>query len=112
MDENYDVCYSLICHYRKVPAMVMQDPGHKMAMFKSSKFAPCMTRIGFAVETGRWCNYEEKDAIVKPDRGVILNVVIRMGIQKTLWPSVNRSPVSVLTRPLECNMDEEEESGD
>jgi hypothetical protein len=89
----YNACYNRICDDRCIPQEKRMEVGHRWQLWTILPNSRIFQRLGFQPVLGRWCNHEEKHIQLKPDRAVILMVLLFMGIERNWWPSLRSSPL-------------------
>ena len=99
-NEYYDVCFPIICQDRGVSMENRTAPGFKEWMWSTFPTCKFLTALNFIPAAGRWGEFEEKHQLSREDRGVILMILLKVGVDKGWWPSIDKSPMKHLLNDL------------
>ena len=75
-------------------------PGFKEWMWSTFPTCKFLTALNFIPAAGRRGEFEEKHQLSRQDRGVILMILLKVGVDKGWWPSIDKSPMKHLLNDL------------
>jgi hypothetical protein len=104
--------YPWICAAKGIKLATMNCDVHFVQLYAELKKARPLTNIDSRMKLGRWNSFHDKHEAWKPDRLVVLMILISLGIEKRWWKSFHDCPlfrviVSELDIDLDADGDEE-----